>query len=158
MQIQKIKESDNKKLEELIRSVLIEYNANRDGCAWSDPLLGEMSTCYRENNEVYYVVYDGDKLIAGCGIGQIEGYPSVCELQKLYCSADYRGQGIGKMLMDKCLLFASEHYDQCYLETFLSMSEANRLYIKYGFELLTKPLYSGEHNACDGWYIKTLKK
>ena len=31
-----------------------------------------------------------------------------------------------------------------------------KLYEKYGFEKLEKPLSGSEHNACDAWFMKKL--
>ena len=59
-------------------------------------------------------------------------------------------------MMNLSLDFARIHYKKCYLETFENMVEANRFYIKNGFELLEQPLMQGPHYACDKWYMLDL--
>jgi len=41
--IREIEAKDNKKVENVIRTCLIEFGANREGTAWTDPDLGRFS-------------------------------------------------------------------------------------------------------------------
>ncbi len=156
MLIREIKEKDNKQVELLIRTCLLEFGANKPGCAWSDPNLGCFYQVYQNKNSKYWVVEENNKIVAGCGIGPLANTENICELQKMYSLKEVRGTGIASELMKISLEFAKEYYTKCYLETFSNMIAANKFYKKQGFIQLDKPLIETEHYACDVWYIKTL--
>lgn len=156
MLIREIEEKDNKEVELLIRTCLIEFGANKPGCAWSDPNLGCFFQLYQGDKSKYWVVEDNKKIVAGCGIGPLTGVENVCELQKMYSLSEARGRGIANELLKISLDFAKKYYEECYLETFSNMVAANKFYKKHGFIQLDKPLIETEHYACDVWYIKRL--
>lgn len=156
MIIREIEERDNKEVEKLIRTCLIEYGADKPGCAWSDPNLGCFSEVYKGEKSRYWVVEKDGKIIAGCGIGPLENVENVCELQKMYASKDARGTGVADKLLKLSLEFGKKYYKECYLETFSNMVAANKFYKKNEFIQLDKPLVQTEHYACDVWYIKKL--
>ena len=157
MIIREIEEKDNKDVENLIRTCLIEFGADKPGCAWTDPDLGRFFQVYQKEKSIYYVVEDNNKIVAGCGIGPLQGADGVCELQKMYAYKEVRGSGIAQKLLQLSLEFARGHYEECYLETFSNMIAANKFYKKSGFRELDKPLIETEHYAGDVWYIKDLK-
>lgn len=154
--IREIQKQDNKQVEALIRFCLMEYGANKPGCAWEDPDLGRFYELYQPENRCYWVAEEQGRILAGCGIGPVEKAPEVCELQKMYSYPEARGKGIGKQLLKLSLEFARKHYRKCYLETFRNMKEANAFYQKQGFRALNGPIIETEHYACDAWYIKEL--
>ncbi|MFP7494920.1 GNAT family N-acetyltransferase [Terribacillus saccharophilus] len=156
MIIRKIEEKDNQPIEQLIRTCLKEFGADKPGTAWSDPDLGRFYTLYQQPRSMYWVVEQEGEVVAGCGIGPVAGHPETCELQKMYAAEDTRGTGIANELLDTALAFASQHYNRCYLETLSNMTAANRFYAKHGFQRMDKPLSETEHYACDVWYIKDL--
>ncbi len=83
--IREIEEKDDKEIENLIRSCLIEFGANHEGTAWTDPNLGRFSKIYNKEGNKYWVAMDeDDKIIGGVGIGKLDGVEGVCELQKMY--------------------------------------------------------------------------
>lgn len=156
MLIRQIEERDNQEVEKLIRTCLIEFQANKPGCAWEDPYLGQFYQVYQPENMQYLVVEKDGHIVAGCGIGPVDGFDDVCELQKMYMYQDIRGSGVAKELLELSLEFARNYYKHCYLETFENMIAANKFYIKHGFYSLDKPLIEGPHYACDRWYMKDL--
>lgn len=156
MLIREIEERDNEQVEALIRTCLIEFGANKPGCAWTDPNLGCFYQVYQEDKSKYWVVEKDGNIVAGCGIGSVDKKNDACELQKMYSLKEVRGTGIAEQLLNLSLEFAKKHYKQCYLETFENMVAANKFYKKHGFTQLDKPLVETEHYACDVWYIKTL--
>lgn len=156
MKIREIQKKDNKEVENLIRTCLIEYGANKPGCAWSDPNLGSFYELYQAPKSKYWVVEHDNKVIAGCGVGPLPGVDGVCELQKMYLFKEVRGSGIANRLLEISLEFAKQYYDRCYLETFANMERANSFYKKNGFIKLDKPIIQTEHYACDMWYLKSL--
>lgn len=156
MIIREIEEKDNEQVESLIRTCLIEFGADKPGCAWSDPNLGCFYEVYKNEKSKYWVVEEKGEIVAGCGIGPVDGVEDVCELQKMYSLKEARGSGIASELLKISLEFAKKYYKQCYLETFSNMVAANKFYKKNGFIQLDKPLVETEHYACDVWYIKSL--
>lgn len=156
--IREIEPKDNKEVENVIRTCLIEFGANHEGTAWADPNLGRFSEIYNTDGNKYWIVEDGnEKIVGGVGIGELEGIDNVCELQKMYCLPEARGTGISHKLMDIALEYARQYYTMCYIETLENMITAQKFYEKYGFERIYEPLVKTEHFACDVRYIKNLK-
>lgn len=157
MKIREIQEKDNKQVEKVIRTCLIEFGGNREGLAWADPDLGNFSNVYNKTGYKYWVVEsETGEILGGCGIGKLYDLEDVCELQKMYCMPEIRGTGIAHELMKIALEYAKKYYKKCYIETLSNMVAANKFYKKYGFEKLKEPLIKTEHYACDVWYIKEL--
>jgi putative acetyltransferase len=143
---------------EVVRTVLTEYGANKPGFAWADPGLDHLSQTYIDDKSQYLIAMQDGVVMGGGGIGPLEGGDSrICELQKMYFLPQIRGLGFGSAVLGKLLDFArAQGYRQCYLETLLSMSEANGLYHKSGFKALDKPIGSTGHGSCDAWYLLVL--
>ena len=156
--IREIKEKDNKEIEKVIRSCLIEFGANHEGTAWADPDLGRFSEIYNTEGNKYWVAVDEkNRIVGGVGIGKLNGINDVCELQKMYCLQEIRGTGVSHKLMDTALEYAKKYYSRCYLETLENMVAAQKFYEKYGFKRVYEPLVKTEHFACDVRYIIDLK-
>lgn len=156
--IREIEKKDDKEVERIIRTCLIEYGANHEGTAWADPDLCRFSEIYNSVGNKYWVLEDENgALFGGVGIGKLDGIENVCELQKMYCLPEVRGTGLSHQLMDTALSYATKYYQRCYLETLDNMKAAQKFYEKYGFQRLKEPLVQTEHFACDIRYIKDLK-
>ena len=156
--IREIEAKDNRGVENVIRSCLIEFGANHEGTAWADPDLGRFSEIYNSEGNKYWVAIDeDDKVVGGVGIGRLDGIEDVCELQKMYCLPEIRGIGISHKLMQIALEYAKKYYGRCYLETLENMVAAQKFYEKYGFVRIYEPLVKTEHYACDVRYVKDLK-
>ncbi len=155
--IREIQPKDNKQVETVIRTCLIEFGANHEGTAWADPDLGRFSEIYNTEGNKYWVIEDEiGKILGGVGIGNLEGTDKICELQKMYCLPEIRGTGLSHRLMDKALEYAKRYYKKCYLETLENMVVAQKFYEKYGFTRIYEPVAITEHFACDVRYIKDL--
>ncbi|MCH5259800.1 MAG: GNAT family N-acetyltransferase [Lachnospiraceae bacterium] len=155
--IREIEKKDDKRIEAVIRTCLIEFKANHEGTAWADPNLGRFSEIYNSEGNKYWVVENKDgQIVGGAGIGQLPGTEDVCELQKMYCLPEARGTGVSHTLMDTALEYAKKYYDKCYLETLENMVAAQRFYEKYGFTRTYDVVAQTEHFACDIHYIKEL--
>ncbi len=155
--IRLISPKDNSQVESIIRSCLIEYGGNHEGTAWADPNLGRFSEIYNKAGNAYWVAVDKeDNVVAGVGIGELEGLPEVCELQKMYCLPEARGLGVAYRLMEIALEYAENYYKKCYLETLDNMTRAQKFYEKYGFYRVDKPLLETGHFCCDVRYMKEL--
>jgi len=156
--IREIQQKDNKEVENVIRSCLIEFRANHEGTTWTDPDLGRFSEIYNTTGNKYWVAENEEgRIIGGVGIGKLEGIDDVCELRKMYFLPEARGTGISYKIMDIALKYAKQYYSRCYLETLDNMIAAQKFYEKYGFERIYEPLVKTEHFCCDVRYIKDLK-
>lgn len=99
--IREIEAKDNRKVENVIRTCLIEFGANHEGTAWADPDLGRFSEIYNKEGHKYWVVEDEKgNIIGGTGIGKLFQIEDVCELQKMYCLPEARGTGIAHELIN----------------------------------------------------------
>ena len=157
--IRTIQLKDDKPVEAIIRSCLIEFGGNHEGTAWTDPDLGRFYEIYHGGDRIYYVAEDkSHKVVGGVGIGPLPGVPGTCELQKMYCLPEARGTGIAHQLLTKALEFATEHYNYCYLETLPSMVGAQKFYEKHGFVRVQQALTETGHTACDVRYEKKLER
>ncbi len=153
--IREIEPKDNAKIENIIRTCLIEFKANHDGTAWTDPNLGRFSEIYNNVKNKYWVAESKDgKILGGVGIGYLKD--DICELQKMYCIKEARGLGISHDLIKKALDYAKKYYKRCYLETLDNMVAAQKFYEKYGFKRIYEPVVKTGHFACDVLYIKEL--
>lgn len=155
--IRRIEQKDNTQVENIIRTCLIEFGGNHEGTAWADPDLGRFSEIYNSEGNCYWVAEgEAGNVVAGVGIGKLEGLPDVCELQKMYCLPEARGCGVAHRLMNIALKYAKLYYKRCYLETLDNMTAAQKFYEKYGFEKVEEPLLETAHFCCDVRYIRDL--
>ncbi|AWB44587.1 GNAT family N-acetyltransferase [Paenibacillus sp. CAA11] len=157
MMIRPIQLQDNKAIEQVIRTCLMEFGGNREGLAWADPSMKDLYSYYNNGaGKAYWVAIDHGEIVGGCGIAPFTELSDICELQKMYLIKEARGTGIATQLLSTALDFARQHYSECYLETLQNMHAANRFYQKNDFLPLDKPLQGSEHFACDAWYIRKL--
>lgn len=157
IKIREIEAKDNSRIEKIIRDCLIEYGGNHEGTAWADPNLGRFSEIYRDELNKYWVAENEEGLvIAGVGIGKLDGVDGICELQKMYCIKEARGTGVAQNLINIALEYAKKYYKKCYLETLDNMIEAQKFYEKNGFERTYEQIVKTDHFACEVKYIKEL--
>ncbi|UJF16288.1 GNAT family N-acetyltransferase [Jeotgalibaca sp. MA1X17-3] len=157
MNIRFIEKKDNFLVKELIQTSLEEVGLAIPGTAYFDPHIDTLYDYYATNkNANYWVIEKNHKIIGGVGIAPFSSDHKICELQKIYVASDFRGLGLSNTLMNTALEYASNYYEQCYLETHSSLEAACRLYEKYDFRLLDKPIDGSEHSAMDAWYVKDL--
>ncbi len=91
--------------------------------------LGEK---YGLPNGRLYLAYLNSE-IAGCvALRQLDA--SYCEMKRLYVRPEYRGNQIGKILIEQIILDAKQiGYKHIRLDTFPFMDSAIRMYYHYGF-------------------------
>lgn len=159
MTIREIQPQDNVALAQAIREVLIEMEVPKVGTAYADKALDMMFETYDSDRSVYFVVENEEgEILGGAGIAQLANYKgNVCELQKMYFTQKARGKGLGAEMINKCLNVARQFgFEKCYLETMPNMKDAQRLYLKTGFEYIDGPLGDTGHCSCPVWMIKNL--
>ncbi|MEE9408106.1 MAG: GNAT family N-acetyltransferase [Polaribacter sp.] len=156
--IREIEPTDNTQLAKVIRSVILEMGAPKTGTAYEDKATDQMFETYQKEKAVYFVVEHNNKIVGGAGIAQLDNSEdNTCELQKMYFLPITRGKGLGTKLISKCLEKAKElGFENCYLETLPYMKSAVKLYKKYGFSDLEKPLGNTQHYSCNVWMIKKI--
>ena len=85
-----------------------------------------------DNGGYIFLARDGDKIIGTAGIAN-EG-DSIYELVKMTVAPEFRGMGISKMLIERCLEKAKElKAKKVFLYSNSQLQTAISLYKKYGF-------------------------
>ena len=156
--IRTIEPGDNKALATIIRNSLEEFKANKPGTVYFDDTTDNLAAVFTVKGSIYFVAAPDGEIIGGGGIYPTANLPEgTCELVKLYLSANARGKGIGKLLMEKCIAAAKElGYKKIYLETMPELTIAIPMYEKFGFTHLPASQGSSGHTGCDVWMIKDL--
>ncbi len=158
LQIRLIEKDDNAEVADIIRLVMTEFQAVGRGYSINDSEIDDMYTAYAaEGFEFYVVVLNGK--VRGCGgfAPLTGGDKDTCELRKMYFRSELRGLGVGTRLLKLCLEKATKAgYRNCYLETVDGMKQAQRLYGKYGFTYLDKPMGNTGHSSCGTWMARKL--
>lgn len=94
--------------------------------------IKDIESQYAQPNGAIYIAYDKDIAIGCFGVRAFE--PSICELKRMYLKDTYRGQGIGRLLLEKSIgVGAALNYKKMRLDTLPSMQSAIKLYQKLGF-------------------------
>lgn len=157
--IRKIEEKDNETIKNIIRDSLTEYGGNRPGTAYYDEDILNMFDSYKNEKSSYIVVEVDGEVVGGGGFKHLNKAESnLCELQKVYIKKEFRGLGIGKMIVKKCIEEATKAgYEYMYLETFPNMQKAQILYRKLGFNNLDHSIGDTGHRTNEIWMLKKLK-
>lgn len=154
-----IDKRDDADVAALIRTVMPEFGAKGPGFAIEDPEVDRMSAAYRGSRSAYFVLERRGRLVGAGGFAPLVGGPrETCELRKMYFFADVRGLGLGEMLLERLLAEAkAAGFRRVYLETLENMTQARRLYEKFGFRRLTRPRGDTGHFGCNAWYELALE-
>ena len=157
-EIRTIQLADNKTLASIVRDSLAEFGANRPGTVFYDPTTDHLFELFQVPASIYYVLSIDGQVVGGAGIYPSSGLPeSTCELVKMYLRPGARGQGYGKLLIEKCIDFAkTSGYSQIYIETLPELKKAMSVYEKFGFNYIDGPLGNTGHFGCDVWMLKKL--
>jgi putative acetyltransferase len=156
--IREIAAGDNLQVAQVIRRVLVDLGVPKVGTAYADKALDDMHGHYDRPRASYFVVEEGNKIIGGAGIAQLDHYEgNVCELQKMYFLEEARRRGIGKDMITICLEQAKAFgFESCYLETMPYMEQAQKLYKQMGFAYIDAPMGDTGHYSCPVWMLKKL--
>lgn len=156
--VRAIEKRDNKAIATVIRTVLEEHKMNKPGTVYTDPTTDDLYALFQQQNSFYWILEKDNEVVGGCGVFPTKGLPENCgELVKLYLSSDYRGRGLGKMLLNKCAEDARNlGYQSLYLESMPELNSAVGLYRSVGYKQIDAPLGDSGHFACDLWMLKRL--
>ncbi|MCA6441606.1 MAG: GNAT family N-acetyltransferase [Sediminibacterium sp.] len=159
VQIRPIAQADNKAMATIIRTALTEFGANKPGTVFYDDTTDHLYELFQSAPlSAYYVAEKNGELIGGAGIFPTEGLPAnTCELVKMYLHKSARGMGLGRFMIDQCILTAKEKgFTQIYLETMPELKKAVSVYEKFGFHYLNGPMGNSGHNGCDIWMLRNI--
>ncbi len=156
--IREIQPKDNIEIAVVIREVILEMGAPKVGTAYEDKATDQMFETYQKEKAAYFVLEYKNNVVGGAGIAQLDNFEgNTCELQKMYFLPIARGKGLGTKLISTCLEKAKEFgFENCYLETLPYMKAAVKLYKKYGFRDLERPMGNTCHYNCNVWMIKKI--
>ena len=159
VQIRPIALADNKAIATIIRTALTEFGSNKPGTVFYDDTTDHLYELFQSTpRSAYFVAEKNGELIGGAGIFPTEGLPAnTCELVKMYLHKSARGMGLGRYMIDQCILTAKEKgFTQIYLETMPELKKAVSVYEKFGFHYLNGPMGNSGHNGCDIWMLREL--
>ena len=157
--IRPIEPQDNAAIAAIIRTALTEFGANKPGTVYFDESTDHLFELFSSTtNSIYFIALQNDTIIGGAGIYPTTNLPNAtCELVKMYLAKEARGLGLGRMMIDRCMIAAKQiGYQKIYLETMPELKKAVSVYEKFGFEYLDAPLGNSGHSGCDIWMLKTL--
>lgn len=138
------KNSDAGAIWALISGVLLEYGIVADR-ATTDQDLTDVEVNYERSGGVFLVLMAGETLVGTVALSRKSDF--ICELCRMYVAADYRGQGLGRMLMETALCQATERsFSEIRLSTAAVLKEALGLYRSAGFAPIAVPLTSKNCN------------
>ena len=145
--------TDRENIIRLVFDVLKEYDLKPDPSS-TDADLENIESSYFERDGTFLVLETQDGEIVGAyGLYPME--KQTCELRKMYLDKAYRGQGLGKFLLEDALSRAKQlGFEDMMLETASVLKEAIALYQSYGFTE-----YRPNHlsDRCDQAYRLKLK-
>ncbi|RYD70385.1 MAG: GNAT family N-acetyltransferase [Sphingobacteriales bacterium] len=149
---------DNAVLAAVIRTIFREFKIDKPGTVYTDPTTDHLYEVFTTPGSAYWIAEKEGEIVGGCGIFPTKGLPEgYAELVKFYLSADARGTGIGRTLMEQTYATAKAlGYTHLYLESFPNLERAINMYIKDGFTPLSRPLGNSGHYACNVWMEKKL--
>ncbi|MDR1341298.1 MAG: GNAT family N-acetyltransferase [Prevotellaceae bacterium] len=80
-----------------------------------------------------FLIARGDNELVGCvGIKKLED--GICEMKRLFVNDSYRGNGVGRKLVEMIVQEARlKHYEKMRLDTLDTMEDALNIYRKSGF-------------------------
>ena len=143
----------------IIETTRREYGVQRRTQSVLEPSDLDLYTTYQGPRSDYFVATHAGVPAGGGGIAPLAGAgEETCELQRMYLSAQHRGKGVGRLLLNECLRRATVlRFRRCYAETISEMKEAIRFYEANGFRRLSAPLGSSGHGHNDCWLMLDLE-
>jgi putative acetyltransferase len=154
-----ITKEDNPVIAGIIRNTLAEFGANHPGTVYYDSSTDFLFELFQQQKKACYTIAQkGEKIVGGGGIYPTDGLPAdTCELVKMYLLPEGRGAGLGGQLINHSIAFAKTvGFKKIYLETMPELSQALKVYAKFGFSYLDQPMGNSGHTGCKLWMIKEI--
>jgi putative acetyltransferase len=150
VRIEAVQEADTAAVTQMIRQNLEAFEEHGSVLASMSRRLLDLYGSYNQEGAKYFVARDmarGGQCIGGAGIGSFHGLPvseGVAEIRDLVVEPDYRGQGLGNKLLNRCLDEAiTNGYLRAYLETTPQMKHAQKLFMRTGFRPVSEESRKG---------------
>lgn len=130
-----IAEADSEHVRLLFRAYAAEFvdllSSSLERQGFEDEVAGLPGKYAPPEGALVLATHDGEP--AGCVALRPLG-EGLCEMKRLYVPHAYRGQGVGKMLVEAILVRAREMgYERMRLDTVPGLVDALRLYRRFGF-------------------------
>jgi len=156
--IRPIRPNENALVAGIIRQVLEEFGANREGFAFVDTELDALYEHFLPPEAAYFVAEVDGRICGGAGFGPLLGGDGkTAELKKMYLLPEARGLGLGQKFIQTLLPMAKEAGYHCiYLETTETMKQAIELYKRSEFRRLDKAMGATGHFGCQIFYVRSL--
>jgi GNAT superfamily N-acetyltransferase len=124
--------ADAAPIRDLVFTVLAEYGL-KPAPGSTDADIDDIEQAYFARGGTFRVLETQEGFIVGA-YGLYPMDDGSCELRKMYLRKDYRGQGLGRRLLDDALTDARRRgFKSVVLETASVLKEAIALYESYGF-------------------------
>ena len=118
----------------LISSVLRSYGITTNEQT-TDTDLTDIEANYWRRKGAFFVLLEGEVVIGTAALHHETD--TVCEICRMYLAPQYRGQGLGRRLLEHCLSEASERgFEEMCLKTASVLVEAISLYKRAGFTVV----------------------
>lgn len=156
--IRDLRKEDNPGLAKIVRNTLAEFGANHPNTVYYDPTTDTLFDVFQTPKSKYFLAELNGEMVGGGGIYPTDGLPEeTCELVKMYLLPKARGQGLGRILIEKCIEAAAANgFKKIYLETMPELKQALSVYEKFGFKYLDGPMGNSGHTGCSLWMLKIL--
>ncbi|MEZ4743971.1 MAG: GNAT family N-acetyltransferase [Bdellovibrionota bacterium] len=146
IKVELLQDADVDCASQLIRRNLRDYEEQSSVLAATFRRLSDLRGAYKQKGSMCFVAKDMSKKEPTCigfaGIGSFHGLPfseGVAEIRDLVVEEEYRGQGIGNQLLERCLSeIKAFGYHRVYLEATPKMQHAQQLFIRNGFRAVTE--------------------
>ena len=158
VQIRDLRKEDNPGLAKIVRDTLAEFGANHPNTVYYDPTTDTLFEVFQTPRSKYFLAELNGEMVGGGGIYPTDGLPEdTCELVKMYLLPKARGHGLGRILIEKCIVAAAANgFKKIYLETMPELKQALSVYEKFGFVYLNGPMGNSGHTGCSLWMLKVL--
>lgn len=138
---------------EVIGSVLSEY-----GLTWepndADRDVVEVETFYQAVGGEFWVIESQGNVVGTSAYYPVQRGENAVEIRKMYLLPQFRGQGLGKFLLQQLeQTIAKQGFQQIWIETASVLKEAIQLYESSGYQ----PTEGVETKRCDRVYVKRLE-
>lgn len=130
--IRPVEASDVEAVVELVRATLEEFGIAFGQGADTDAELWQLPGSYSNRGGAFFVATEAGALVGTAGVVPLE--PGVFELRKMFLRSGARGHGLGKQLLDACLVHAKARGGhRVVLDTTEKMTAAIAFYERNGF-------------------------
>ncbi|UCC99515.1 MAG: GNAT family N-acetyltransferase [Phycisphaerales bacterium] len=144
---------DCERIADLVYGVLKEYGLKPDPESTDADIQDIESSYFRRGGTFVVLEIQGGSIIGAYGLYPLE--ERTCELRKMYLCKAYRGEGLGKLLLNDALSKAKRlGFERIVLETASVLKEAIALYESCGFVEYTPNHLS---SRCDQAYVLELE-